>query len=53
MRVVDLYGRTLEKRTFDNGTTIKIGDNYSAGVYFVTVMQGAVRKELKLMKLAQ
>jgi hypothetical protein len=51
VRVFDLYGRTIQ--TFTNltaGQSLKIGENYKVGVYFVDMMQGDKHKQLKLIK---
>ncbi len=40
MNIFDLYGRKLEERNVNNGTTVRIGDQYRPGVYIVTIMQG-------------
>jgi hypothetical protein len=51
LTVVDVYGRAIEERNVLNGSTIKIGDSYRPGVYFVRIIQGTKRRELKLIKL--
>jgi hypothetical protein len=53
MVVYDLYGRKIEEHAIANGATIKIGNNYRSGVFIVRVTQGANRKEMKLIKLAE
>jgi hypothetical protein len=51
VRVTDMFGRTI--RTYTNlfaGQTLRIGSNYKTGVYFIEMMQGNIRKQLKLIK---
>ena len=52
LQVTDISGRVVEIR--DNiipGTSVRIGESYKAGAYFVRVLQGTNHKELKLIKL--
>ncbi|HEX6846083.1 MAG TPA: T9SS type A sorting domain-containing protein [Chitinophagaceae bacterium] len=51
MQVVDMYGRVIEVRNITTGSTVRFGDRYNAGTYFVRIMQGKVHNEIKLIKL--
>ena len=51
MRVIDELGRVVEqKENVMAGTTVRFGDKYIPGIYFVTVQQGDNRKVLKLIR---
>lgn len=51
VKVTDLSGRLIEQRTnVAANQIIKIGDNYKAGMYYVEVIQGASRQQVKLVK---
>jgi hypothetical protein len=51
VKVMDLYGRTVEIRhNIVSGQTLKLGDQYRPGVYFLEMIQGSQRKQLKLIK---
>jgi hypothetical protein len=51
VRVLDLYGRTVEViNSVAPGQTIKIGAVYRPGIYFVEMIQGTNRKQIKLLK---
>ena len=51
VRVVDLMGRLIEVRqNLFAGETVQLGQAYSSGTYFVDVIQGNNRKQLKLIK---
>jgi hypothetical protein len=50
MQVVDMYGRIIEVRSVAATQTIKLGDKYKAGTYFVKFIQGEDHKQLKLVK---
>jgi len=50
MQVVDMYGRIIETRNVTVNSLIKFGDRYTAGTYFVRVIQGKQHKEIKLIK---
>jgi hypothetical protein len=52
MQVVDMYGRIIETRNVSANSPIRFGDRYSAGTYFVKVIQGKQHKEIKLIKLS-
>jgi len=52
MQLMDMYGRVIETRNITANSIIQLGDRYSAGTYFVRVMQGKEHKELKLVKLS-
>jgi len=52
MQVVDMYGRIIEKRNVTVNSLIRFGDRYTAGTYFVRVIQGKQHKEIKLVKLS-
>ena len=52
MQVVDQQGRVLEKRNnVLAGSMIAVGTLYKPGVYYIRIMQGRERRELKLIKL--
>ena len=53
MQVVDQQGRVLEKRNnVLAGSMIAVGTLYKPGVYYIRIMQGRERRELKLIKLS-
>ena len=49
--VYDLYGRILETHVTGNGSYLRFGENYKSGTYFVSVMQGKLSKQMKLIKV--
>ncbi len=52
VRVVDIHGRILEQKIYKTANqTLKIGDKYHPGLYFVEIMQGNEKRVLKLIKL--
>ncbi len=52
LQVVNTTGRSIEsKTTIQNNQTITIGNNWSSGIYFVTLIQGQKKKVLRLVKL--
>lgn len=52
LRVMDIFGRVIEQRNnIQNNSAVQIGKNYWPGLYFVEIMQGATRQDLKLLKL--
>ena len=52
LQVLDQYGRVLEVRNnVSVGSTVRLGDLYRSGLYYVRVIQGKQHKELKLIKL--
>ena len=52
LQVFDQYGRSIEVRNnVSIGSTVRLGDLYRSGVYYVRVIQGKQHKELKLVKL--
>jgi predicted RNA-binding protein with TRAM domain len=51
MQVFDIFGRVQEVRRFYADATIRLGDNYKAGVYFVKLTQGNEEVYLPLLKL--
>lgn len=53
LQVFDLFGRLLEQRTVQPGSTTKIGATYQPGSYLVRVTQGSEHRELKLLKMAE
>jgi uncharacterized repeat protein (TIGR01451 family) len=54
LQVIDQYGRVIETRNnITPGSTLLIGSKYRAGVYYVRIMQGMLRKETKLIKLGK
>jgi len=53
LRVVNLLGRVVEVRNnIFAGQTLQIGNKYPPGFYFVEVIQGKNKKQIKLIKLA-
>jgi hypothetical protein len=52
MQVVDMYGRIIETKNVTVNSMIRFGDRYTAGTYFVRIMQGKQHKEIKLIKLS-
>ncbi|MDQ3844620.1 MAG: T9SS type A sorting domain-containing protein, partial [Bacteroidota bacterium] len=51
LRVVDLSGKLVELRNnLQAGQTLRLGDKYRPGMYFVEVLQGNGREVLKLVK---
>lgn len=51
LRVVDLLGRTIEKRnSLAPNSRLTIGENYRPGVYIVEVTQDGLRTQLKFWK---
>jgi hypothetical protein len=51
VRVTDVVGRTMERReNLQPNTILTIGHNYLPGIYFVQVIQGTSRKQIKLVK---
>jgi len=51
LRVMDISGRIIETKNVTSNQTIRIGDNYRAGMYFAEIMQGNERKIVKLVKI--
>ncbi len=50
-RVIDMSGKLIEQRTnLQANQKIKVGDNYRPGLYFIEVIQGDSKKQLKLVK---
>jgi hypothetical protein len=50
LRVVDVLGRTIERKEGIANGTLQIGNKYRPGTYIVEVMQGNQRRYLKLIK---
>lgn len=51
-RVWDASGRLIESRgSIVKGSQLQFGSNYPPGVYFVEVVQGVVRQQMKLIKV--
>jgi hypothetical protein len=51
IRVVDLSGKIIEVQTnIHTGESVKIGNEYEPGMYFVQVWQGELRKTIKILK---
>jgi hypothetical protein len=51
LRVTDMLGRTIEqKENVHPNSTLRIGNNYYPGVFIMEVMQGNIRKQVKLIK---
>jgi hypothetical protein len=53
MQVADMLGRIIETRTISANSTIRIGEKYRPGTYFVRIIQGQEHKEIKLIKLSE
>jgi len=53
MQVMDLYGRLINNQEVNPGQQIKLGETFRPGIYYVRIMQGEERKEMKLVKLSQ
>jgi len=51
LQVFDLFGRVKEVRRFYPDATIRLGDNYRPGVYFVKITQGNAELYTALLKL--
>lgn len=52
LMVTDMLGRVIERRQIASSGTVVIGSDYRPGMYVVSVVQGKLRKDLKLMKTA-
>lgn len=52
IHIIDMYGRIIETRNLPANSTVRFGDRYRSGTYFVRIMQGKEHKEIKLIKLA-
>ena len=51
VRVMDELGRVVEqKENVMSGTTIRFGDRYIPGMYFIMVQQGKNSKAVKLIR---
>jgi hypothetical protein len=51
VRVTDQFGRTIEvKKGLSAGQTIQLGAGYKVGMYFVELIQGEERRQVKLIK---
>jgi hypothetical protein len=51
LRVMDISGRIIETKNVTSNQSIRIGDNYRAGMYFAEILQGNERKVVKLVKI--
>lgn len=52
VRVADIHGRVIEQKVYGSANqTVKLGEQYHPGLYFVEIMQGTEKKVLKLIKL--
>jgi hypothetical protein len=51
LRVMDISGRIIETKNVTSNQSVRIGDNYRAGMYFAEVAQGNERKIVKLVKI--
>jgi uncharacterized delta-60 repeat protein len=53
LQVFDQYGRSIEVRShIPNGATIRVGNLYRPGAYYIRVLQGMQHKEIKLIKVS-
>ncbi|MES1215637.1 MAG: T9SS type A sorting domain-containing protein [Bacteroidota bacterium] len=50
MQVMDMYGRLIETRNVNTHSTIRFGDLYRSGIYFIRIIQGKEHREIKLIK---
>ncbi|MEJ7681703.1 MAG: T9SS type A sorting domain-containing protein [Segetibacter sp.] len=51
MTVTDVNGRVIEKRNnLTAGPTLQIGSGYRPGIYFLQMLQGKARTQVKLLK---
>jgi hypothetical protein len=51
IRITDVIGRTVEvKNSLSSNQNVMLGNSYQHGVYFAEVIQGRVRKQIKLIK---
>jgi hypothetical protein len=54
IRVVDAAGRIIEtRRGVIANSTIRLGNNYRAGIYYVEIVQGDQKRVVPLVKSAQ
>jgi hypothetical protein len=52
LRVYDQYGKLIERiDKLSAGQTVRIGEEYAAGIYFVETLQQRNRKMIKIIKL--
>ena len=51
LRVMDISGRIIETKNVASNQSVRIGDNYRAGMYFAEILQGNERKIVKLVKI--
>jgi hypothetical protein len=52
MQVVDMYGRVMETRNVSANSNVRFGEAYRPGTYFIRIIRGKERKEIKLIKLS-
>jgi hypothetical protein len=51
IRVFDMNGRTVQViQNLATGQTVQLGSGYRPGIYFVEMLQGNQRKQVKLLK---
>jgi hypothetical protein len=52
MRIMDMQGRLIEQfLNVRQSQQLRIGEKYKAGVYFIELIQGSERKQMKLVKI--
>ncbi len=51
LRMMDAYGRTIQKETIGVGSIFKFGENFANGTYYLEAIQGKEKKVIKLLKL--
>lgn len=52
MRVTDQMGRVVDSKTgMGANSTVRVGQDYAAGIYFAEMIQGNTRRTLQLIKL--
>ena len=51
LRVSDASGRVIVIRQNQVGEIIQLGSNFKPGIYIAEVIQGTVRKQVRLIKL--
>jgi hypothetical protein len=50
VRVTDMLGRVIEVQQVGAGSTIRTGQKWKGGIYFIEVLQGKERKQIRVIK---
>ena len=50
LRITDVVGRTIEVRSLGAGSTLRLGNTFRPGVYYIEAVQGREKVTLKLVK---